>query len=609
MSKKTLRKRIALTAVSVIGAGLLSVVPVSTAGAVNNNAAGGASNPSTADGLLNIANVASPTGKVVTSSASASRSVGLVAVSDIAGGTQEGTTQTAVLLSTGTIAVYTTGNATTNQMQVITVTGGTITEATNANAVNAGNTVAVGTGWEDGALLVGVKPNSGVTSFTIRSYHGTTAVYGGTASADDDTTAIGTALLVPTRGTLTGQITVTVAASSASGTMSPANSNLYTVAPGSDVDGASADVPTEALQNNTEVGCVNIQLKDAYGIAISSTAGLLTATATNNAVLAFDTAACAAGTTAGSTFYTAAPDDVILSVAQPVAGAPLSTTVTILYNNVVVGTKSFVIRGKVAKVTVSSPKISLADGSSGVDSATVKFEDSAANTVYPVAGNSIYPLSTTVFGITASTARSGYVTAAAISTTVPDASTATTGKIHWTCGLLSTKQAISMTYVNTDGSTVVSNTFDASCGGAPASYSASMDKASYAPGEIATLSVTFKDGSGSLAADESAIATHVSAGVADATINAPGLTAVAAPTSVDRTTNGVKKYTFTVGSTEGSYNAIASFPTIDDPATVSYTIKAGTASVSNADVLKSIVSLIASINKQIQALQKLILKR
>jgi hypothetical protein len=33
------------------------------------------------------------------------------------------------------------------------------------------------------------------------------------------------------------------------------------------------------------------------------------------------------------------------------------------------------------------------------------------------------------------------------------------------------------------------------------------------------------------------------------------------------------------------------------------------ASVSNADVLKSIVSLIASINKQIQALQKLILRR
>jgi hypothetical protein len=41
---------------------------------------------------------------------------------------------------------------------------------------------------------------------------------------------------------------------------------------------------------------------------------------------------------------------------------------------------------------------------------------------------------------------------------------------------------------------------------------------------------------------------------------------------------------------------------------VSYKV-AGTGAVSNADVLKSIVALIASINKQIQALQKLILKR
>jgi hypothetical protein len=43
--------------------------------------------------------------------------------------------------------------------------------------------------------------------------------------------------------------------------------------------------------------------------------------------------------------------------------------------------------------------------------------------------------------------------------------------------------------------------------------------------------------------------------------------------------------------------------------TAAYKIAATTATVSNADVLKSIVALIASINKQIQALQKLILKR
>ena len=601
MSKTTLRKRIALTAVAAIGAGLLSVVPVSTANAVNNVAAGG-NNPAAAVGLMNIASAASATGKVSVT-ASSETSVGLVAVSDIAGGLQEGTTQTATLLSIGTIVVYTT-TATANS-GFITVTGGTISESTGSDGINSNSTILGNVG-DNERWIAAVKPASGQTSMVIRYYNATTATYGA-----DDATALATGLVAPTLGTLVGQITVTIAGSSAAGVMSPANSALYTVNAATDStdDGQTTDDPTAAIQNNGLIGCVNIQLNDGYGIDISSTAGLLTATATNNAVVAFAAADCAAGLIAGSTFYTASPADVVMSVAQPTAGAPLSTTVTILYNNVVVGTKSFVIRGKVAKVTVSSPKTSAADGTAGVDSATVKFEDAAGNTIYPVSGNASYPLSSTVFGITAATAKSGYVTAAAISTTVPDAATATTGKIAWTCGVLSTKQAISMTYVNVDGSTVVSNTFDASCGGAPASYSASFDKASYAPGEIATLSVTFKDNGGSLASDESAIATHVSAGVSDASISAPGLTMVGAPTSVDRTTNGVKKYTFTVGSTEGSYNAVVAFPTIDDPATVSYTIKAGTASVSNADVLKSIVALIASINKQIQALQKLILKR
>ena len=604
MSKTTLRKRIALTAVAAIGAGLLSVVPVSTANAVNNVAPGAtASNPSAAVGSMNIASATALGGKIAISAISSATSVGLVAVSDIAGGLQEGTTQTATLLSTGTIVVYTT--VATANAGFISVTGGTVSESTNSDGINSSSTI-VGNVIDNQEWIVAIRPASGQTSMVIRYYNAAMASYGA-----DEATALATGLVAPTLGTLAGQITVTIAAVSGAGTMSPANSALYTVNAATDStdDGQTSDDPTAAIQNNGLIGCVNIQLNDAYGIDISSTAGLLTATATNNAVVAFAAADCAAGVTAGSTFYTSSPADVVVSVAQPTAGAPLSTTLTILYNNVVVGTKSFVIRGKVAKVTVSSPKISAADGTAGVDSAGVKFEDAAGNTIYPVSGNASYPLSSTVFGITAATAKSGYVSAAAISTTVPDASTSTTGKIAWTCGVLSTKQAISMTYVNVDGSTVVSNTFDASCGGAPYSYSASFDKTSYAPGEIATLSITFKDLGGSLASDESAIATHVSAGVSDASISAPGLTMVGAPTSVDRTTNGVKKYTFTVGSTEGSYNAVVNFPTIDDPATVSYTIKSGTTSVSNADVLKSIVALIASINKQIQALQKLILKR
>jgi hypothetical protein len=69
-----------------------------------------------------------------------------------------------------------------------------------------------------------------------------------------------------------------------------------------------------------------------------------------------------------------------------------------------------------------------------------------------------------------------------------------------------------------------------------------------------------------------------------------------------------------VNSVEGKYNgavkiSVASTSAMaGKAATVGYTI-APNGSVSNADVLKAIVSLIASINKQIAALQKALLKR
>ena len=87
-------------------------------------------------------------------------------------------------------------------------------------------------------------------------------------------------------------------------------------------------------------------------------------------------------------------------------------------------------------------------------------------------------------------------------------------------------------------------------------------------------------------------------------------------TAVD--VNGAIVYTYTVGTsgtfTDGTYSSIIDFPALSGTTgaiqTATYKVAvSGTPGVSNADVLKSIVALIASINKQIQALQKLILKR
>jgi len=92
------------------------------------------------------------------------------------------------------------------------------------------------------------------------------------------------------------------------------------------------------------------------------------------------------------------------------------------------------------------------------------------------------------------------------------------------------------------------------------------------------------------------------------------MTAVAAPTTADTSYNGdgVWTYTYTVGTTAGNYVAAVKLPSsaVDDGAkTIQVKIVDSSTGVSNADVLKAIVSLIASINKQIAALQKALLKK
>ena len=113
--------------------------------------------------------------------------------------------------------------------------------------------------------------------------------------------------------------------------------------------------------------------------------------------------------------------------------------------------------------------------------------------------------------------------------------------------------------------------------------------------------------------DAAALGAGVTTNIA---ISGSNMTAVTAPSSGDTFDKGVKTYKFIVGATVGSYNMVVDLPSItavstvgQSSVTVAYKITASTTEVSNADVLKSIVALIASINKQIQALQKLILAR
>jgi len=142
------------------------------------------------------------------------------------------------------------------------------------------------------------------------------------------------------------------------------------------------------------------------------------------------------------------------------------------------------------------------------------------------------------------------------------------------------------------------------------SYTASWDKASYVQGELATLTVKFLDSKGVAANSTSDTGPWVGVTPMLTPVSATG-----AAGGLDKT--GTKTFTYTVGTasgmTAGSYVSVIDYTSLTAAGaakqTPSYKVSTGGDTTTNADVLKSIVALIASINKQIQALQKLILKR
>ena len=618
MSTKTISKRVALATVVALGAGVLSLVSVSSASAAPNVAAGTTQTAGTTAGTLNIATAANTTGTATANSGTASGALsqGLLSVSDVAGTLIAGTTQTATLLNTGAIEVYTTG--TSAKATVISVVGGTISASLSSisadRTFNNNNTAVATTG--TATMVVGIVPNAGVSSFTISAYNSSGA------QAD--------LLATPSSGSLFGQIVVSVATASTSGTVSLTNSKIYyngLTSGNSTTTGVTSQTTTVGVGTSdfATPQYASILPKDAYSVYLASGA-LVQASATNGAYVALAanastqaTAPTSAGTS--STAFTTTYGGVGVGMAVG-AGALAttggSTTVTVSVNGIAIGTISFTFTGKVAKVVLSAAGNGLNGGSGTGNSASVAFYDAAGNQIYWPAGaaTTAYPASLTK---DANGGFKGFGTSLG-AITWPSrvvATGATTGGSFLFGCVQNATDAAQLDYSNADGSVIVSNSLPFTCSGAPYTYTAKLDKASYVPGDIATLSVTFKDSTGSLAADIVAGATGAittGTGTATTPVIAGGqLTAVSAPTNTDSTTNGVATYKFIVGSTAGSYSASVSFPTVNASnayaaaQTVTYKIADGSTSLN--DVLKGIVSLIASINKQIAALAKLVTKK
>jgi trimeric autotransporter adhesin len=603
MSTKTLRKRIALVAVAALGAGVLSVAPANA----DDNSAVGTGNATTAAGILNVATAPSITGDAVLAAnggGSGTLSLGLLANSTKQ--TTSSLTSTATMRADGEIAFFWTGSAIDKALTVV-VDGGTVTGMTadgvEAININASRTQAVVA--EDGTAVVAnfsVSPNSGVTTMTVSAYESATIV-----AADDAAMIVAVAGIqsgATSKGSLVQRYTVTVATTSESGVYSASKSYVQAQVSG----GIAAPTTNTDASNSTKIenassslGYISFDLRDAYGVSLSGK-GALVVSATNGAGVALkNTTDGTYGANTSVTLLTAVSNFAsgTVTVARPAAflNKGFSTTVTISWNGAVVGTKSLTFLGEVATVTASSPKI----GALGVANDTafrLAFADSAGNALYPT------EIDTSAVSSTLTTVVTGLRVA-----TIGSSAGLADGEL--TCGADAGSADVQVQHLNPLSGTVVkSNVWKATCAGDAATYTASWDKASYTPGSIATLSILFKDEDGNLANDFTPVST--TANLITIT-GGPSATAVTIPADGDKSTNGVKTYQFVVGTTEGDFSAVVSAPVVNAEdgknQTVGYKVANAVGAVSNADVLKAIVSLIASINKQIAALQKALLRR
>jgi hypothetical protein len=558
MSTMTLRKRISLVAVSALSVGLLSVVAPQAANAALADA----------DNV----NINTTTGAAAATASSAAGSVGLLAQSG------EGTTQTAVLLASGSINVWLAAPA-SGSTATATITGGQFTLVNSGGTISGTSSASATAGTSATAFGVVAKPSSGSTRMVINLYHTT----GGASPVD----------------TLQARVTVTVVATSVYNTYSP----TYSWARWGAGDGTETAV-TDATANNytTSTGLRlkgAVALVDAYGNQLTTAnTGLLTATVTAGAKVNLGDNSTDGTTTFDSNAVTGSP--IPFNIVQADADVPWNGTVTFSFDGTVIATKTAIITGEVAKVTASAPKIGAVSGSN-LEFATVAYEDAKGNVVYPTSGTSAVSasLNAKVTGMTVGT--------------YPIVGTS--GKISATCATSGAATGLQLQHLNSSGTTILSNKWDSGCSTAPYTVTGSWDKASYTPGSIATLTLSYKDifGNPSNAYDS------ISVSLAGTTMTITGAPSAAPVTAIgdDKPSGvtGAKTYQFVVGSTEGDFVAVV-VPTeiVENNSdqknlSLAYSVKAGTASVSNADVLKSIVALIASINKQIQALQKLILKR
>jgi len=618
MSKTTLRKRISLVAITALTAGVLTFATTPVASATHN--AVGESNENSNVGTVNGSMFTAVAPNTTAAAAAATAADGTAALSKgiLAKDTSSGTAQTATVLAGGTLSLY----ATVTTAAAFSASGGSLVTSTSAGTTvyyNSSNTYS-------GVPKISTSASYVATLWTAPAAAGTYTVslltgFSDNGSGGSVVQSASNALVPPT---LSAAITVTVVAASAGGTYSAAFSACQTTDNLAGLTAATVvGVDSTSTRANGQTWAIALKLRDAYSQALAS--GNLVATATNGGLLSWGstagtvTATPLAGTGSTVVAFRAGSLDALL-VSQPTAGAPLTTTVTISYNGTTVCTKTVSIAGKVATLEVSAIQtqdLSTATHTNDIDASgrtsgqlfQVVAKDSVGNRV-ATDGLGTFSADSASLAASLPTVTAVSIAHSATATSSTSAYSYSTGL--YTCGAAAGTASMKIKFTTTGtGEAITSPAFTLRCADNPYTYTASWDKASYVQGEVATLTVAFKDSKGNAANNV------VTPGAA--TFITPMLTAVSTTGSatVLPSANGSKTYTFTVGTasgmTAGTYTSIIDFTGLTDvaaeKATPTYKLTTGGDTTTNADVLKSIVALIASINKQIQALQKLILKR
>ena len=628
MSKTAIKKRLALITSTALVAGVLSVASIPTASAnLHNGVVGSGENVvvtgAAGNTTLYVAEEGNETGNSAIASIAWNNTLAAISPNAkstrlLAKDTSTGTAQTATMLTGGTLSLY--GAVTTTV--AFTANGGTFTNTATSSAASgvtysdpattalisfplrAADVIATG------VATLWVAPTTAGT-YTVSMYR----------ASNTSVPTLPGAASGPASGVLSAQITVTVVATSAGSTYSAAKSNCVTktVVTGSTL--TSVDNTSAGAIPSGDVWYIGFLLNDAYSADLA--AGSLVASATGGGIVAIsatDGQAVSAGS-ASTAVLAGTGSAAIVRIDQPTAGAPLTTTVTISYNGTTVCTKTVSIAGVASTVTVSDVATVDLNGNTAdvdwLDEGSVLTTGNRKGHYRVIlkdsAGNNVLPVSSSEFSIdpaTVNTTVGALSVLSAIATTTSSSSLGRFSVGTFTCGAAAGSSQTKIRHTSAvTGVTITSPAFTARCADDPYTYTASFDKAKYTQGEVATLTVKFLDSKGNPA---NSLDTPGAVSMV-----VPFLTAISSTGSATMlpSADGTKTYTFTVGTTggmtAGTYTSIIDFPSLVNGTkqTPTYTLATGGDTTTNADVLKSIVALIASINKQIQALQKLILQR